>query len=74
MLVFKRGKREDTAVSERMSYYSKCGRYRVTSVRFSNGDATWQSCVWIDDVAFWDLLGTHRSRSAAEKRCNEHAG
>lgn len=72
---FKRGKRKDTEVSERMVYESWCGRWKLERFhcRFS-GRKFWQA-LWLGDhygKKYWANIvhmKTYRTRAAAERAC-----
>lgn len=72
---FKRGKRKNTEVSDRMVYESWCGRWKLEhfKCRFS-GRVFWQA-LWYGDhygQVYWANIvhmKTYRTRKAAERAC-----
>jgi len=73
MIEYKRGRRKDTIVSERMVFPSRCGRYRIERC-----DCKFDEFVRWYAVAGEKLLLTKRqkpfrTRKAAEKAINKHA-
>lgn len=66
-LKWKRGRRADTDVAERMIYDSHCGRYRIIRSKLNGYGLRWQAIRV--GAAGSVLLGTCKSRKAAERKC-----
>lgn len=65
----KRARRDQTLTAKRRTWRSACGRYLVQE---SNSLFGLPTVYYAIDVFGPTLLGRHRRRSGAEKRCQHH--
>jgi hypothetical protein len=76
----KRAKREDTQMSDRRTWSSKCGHYKVSehTIRYGRGTdkygnetgyPTYYLAMRLTDIGMWDIISEHRTRSAAVSQC-----
>lgn len=78
-LVFRRGKRADTAACRRTLYYSGCGMYRLEKSEATGLPVRWRACVRVggdggaQEPARWEIVSVHRKRETAEAACRDHA-
>lgn len=75
-LVFRRGKRADTAACRRTLYFSRCGMYRLEKSEATGLPVRWRACVLVRegyDIGRWEIVSVHRKRETAEAACRTHA-
>ena len=66
----KRARKDQTRISDRRTWDSKCGQYRVQEYvpRLIGMDTIYYSISLTDGI----LWNNHRTRKAAERRCENH--
>ena len=82
---FKRGRKADTDVMNRMTWKSRCGSYRIAHIicKFNTGTyysaerklpatGTWWPIEWYHNRKQNHTFRKYRTREAAEKVCNQH--
>ena len=70
---FLRAKRDSTAVAQRKIYLSECRRFRIVRSKIIYGNGELPVVFYAEILRsgplgpWWDILGKHRTRLAAEK-------
>lgn len=70
-LQWMRGLRDETEVSKRMTWRSRCDCYKVQESVSKVGFATTYYALHKDDTG-WFIIDRNKTRKAAEKACEEH--
>jgi hypothetical protein len=79
---FKRGLKSRSVAAERMTWESRCQRYRVIHSHIPYGFDKYrgEQHLGLPDVYYatvftpsgWDIISIHRKRTAAQKACHDH--
>jgi hypothetical protein len=71
---WKRARRDETEIAQRWTWESRCLRYRIQkSLPKYEGLATIFYALNFDTgIGNWLIIGRHRTRKAAEKKCELH--
>ena len=81
---FKRGRKADTDIMNRMQWESRCGSYRVSHCDLTYGSPyylaecklpatkAWWPVEWITNRKQHHSFRKHRTRAAAERVCAQH--
>lgn len=72
-LQWKKGRSDNTEISNRMIWESRCKRYRAMKSKIVYGDLPVVFYAMINKDGFWDILSKHRKKSTAQKACEKHA-
>lgn len=72
MVEYKRGKKDRTWISTRVTWESKCGRYRVAEHRSTLGGSVRITYYALVDGQMLEHMRTYRTRKAAEKAIEKY--
>lgn len=70
---WKRARRDETLISHRRTWVSRCMEYKVQESVPKYALSTMYYALYLDrEIQNWMIIGRHRTRKAAAQRCNLH--